>query len=250
MTTLHSRILSVILFACLGGGFVVHLRADEPSQSPAPAKRAFAESDLLELLSSTLQESYVGDRGELELRLTRPWDTVNVPDEPLVLKVLDMPTAGVTPSFIVRFELCTTNETLGTWQTAVRAYVWREVWVAHTTLKRGQALADADVERERRDVLTVREPLADFTAGDPTLELADSVRQGGILLARSLEPRPVIHRGQSAEALVQDGALTVSMKVQALEDGAPGQIIRARNPVSRRDVTGKVLDEQTILVSL
>jgi flagella basal body P-ring formation protein FlgA len=40
------------------------------------------------------------------------------------------------------------------------------------------------------------------------------------------------------------------MKVEVLEDGAPGQIIRARNPISRRDVSGKVLNEQTILVTL
>jgi flagella basal body P-ring formation protein FlgA len=35
-----------------------------------------------------------------------------------------------------------------------------------------------------------------------------------------------------------------------LEDGAPGQIIRARNTSSQHDVVGKVLDEHTIQISL
>ena len=50
--------------------------------------------------------------------------------------------------------------------------------------------------------------------------------------------------------VLQDGALSITMKVEVLEDGAPGQIIRARNPISRRDVSGKVLNEQTILITL
>ena len=33
---------------------------------------AFEDSDLLELLTATLQREYVNDQGELELHLTRP----------------------------------------------------------------------------------------------------------------------------------------------------------------------------------
>jgi flagella basal body P-ring formation protein FlgA len=49
---------------------------------------------------------------------------------------------------------------------------------------------------------------------------------------------------------VQDGVLNISMKVEVLEDGAPGQTVRARNVQSRRDLRGRVLDEKTILISL
>jgi flagella basal body P-ring formation protein FlgA len=44
--------------------------------------------------------------------------------------------------------------------------------------------------------------------------------------------------------------LMITLKVEALEDGAAGQVIRVRNPISRRDLRGKVLDEQNVLVSL
>ncbi|HLP75469.1 MAG TPA: hypothetical protein VK327_01015, partial [Candidatus Paceibacterota bacterium] len=72
---------------------------------PKPATRPISESDLLELLTATLQNDYVKDKGELELRLTRPWTPRTVPDEPITVKVLDIPANGVTPSFILRFEL-------------------------------------------------------------------------------------------------------------------------------------------------
>jgi flagella basal body P-ring formation protein FlgA len=220
---------------------------------PAPdvhRERALTEADLLVLLTATLQQEYVKDRGELELRLSQPWKTRNVPDEPLTLKILDLPTLGVTPFCIVRFELRTARESLGIWQLPVQARVWRNVWVARSALQRGELIAGAEVARERRDTLPLHESLAEFTAGDVSLAMAEPVQAGAPLLARSVKLRPVLHRGQIAEALVQEGALSITMKVEVLEDGAPGQIIRARNAQSRRDIRGKVLNEQTILVSL
>jgi flagellar basal body P-ring formation protein FlgA len=212
--------------------------------------RTLNEANLVDLLTASLQQNYVKDRGELELNLTQPWDPAVVPDEPLTLKVLELPTEGVTRSFIIRFQLCTATEIAGTWDATLQAHIWRNVWVAHSDLLRGEALADADVVQDRRDILTAHEPLADFSPSDTTLELAETVPADNILFARDLRPRAIIHRGQVADAMVQDGALNITAKVQALEDGALGQIIRARNVASQRDLTGKVVDDHTIEISL
>jgi flagella basal body P-ring formation protein FlgA len=236
----------------LSGNFLNVLRADEPAASPAaaPHTRVLTEAGALALLTATLQTNYVKDKGDLELAFTQPWITPVLPDEPLTVKILELPTAGVTPSFITRFQLCTATQTVGTWQATVQAHVWREVWVAHSDLQRGALISNADVARERRDVLNVNESLAEFSHDDSSLELANQVQAGGLLLARNLKPRTVVHRGQMANALLEDGALSIMMKVEVLEDGAPGQTVRARNPASQRNLSGKVIDEKTILISL
>ncbi len=133
---------------------------------------------------------------------------------------------------------------------SVQAHVWRDAWVAHSMLKRGDSLADADITRERRDMLVLHEPLADFTADRSTLEIAEPVGLGAPLFARSIRMMPVVHRGQTVQALLEDGSLSITMKVEVLEDGAPGQTIRVRNKQSLKDIRGKVLNEQTIVVSL
>lgn len=222
---------------------------NSPAQAAAAVERTFEQSDLTTLLTAALQQDYVKDKGELELRITQPWPARKVSDEPLTVKILDMPTIGVSPSFIVRFELRNAHESIGTWQLPVQAKVWREVWVAHSMLKRGDALADADIARERRDMLVMHEPMAEF-AERGTLEIAEPVGIGAPLFARSVRPMPVVHRGQTVQALIEDGSLSIAMKVEVLEDGAPGQLVRARNPQSQRDIRGKVLNDQTILVSL
>jgi len=249
----------LLLSAGLNAGWAGALNATEPTVPPpvsapavgTPAPRIFSEAEFVTLLTTTLQRDYVKDRGELELTCQQPWSPLTVPDDPLTLKILEAPTAGVAPSFIVRFQLGTAHATLGTWQAAVQAHVWRTVWVAHSNLRRGLPVDDADILRERFDVLNVRDALADFTTETgANLELAEPVGSGVPLLARMIKLRAVIHRGQVANALVQDGMLSVTTKVEALEDGAPGQVIHARNPESRRDLSGRVLDNHTILISL
>lgn len=257
MRTPHTHRLSILLFACLGGGFASFSCAQgEPSSLPAtntgvavPITRNLEATELVTLLADALQRDFVKLRGELELRLTRPWTARAVPDAPLEVRILELPNAGVTASCIARFELRSGGQKLGEWQTPLQARIWREVWVAQTALKRGENLAEADVTRERRDVINVREPLAEFSERDPAFELAEPLSNGAMLLARSLRLKPVIRRGQLTDALLEDGALRVTLKVEALEDGAPGQTIRARNPISRRDLRGKVLSDQTIALT-
>ncbi len=212
--------------------------------------RTIGEGDVKDLLTTALQERCVQDRGELELRLNRPWTPVAVPDENLTVRLLDLPSSGLSPLIIVRFELLSGTEVVGNWQTVLQARIWREIWVTRAALRRGQTVSEADLTRERRDVLALREPLADLAATTAMLESAESLQPGTPLYQRHLRLQAVVHRGQSADAVLQDGAMSLVLKVEVLEDGAPGQIIRLRNPISRRELRGKVQNETTILVCL
>jgi flagella basal body P-ring formation protein FlgA len=212
--------------------------------------RSLDELEVKEQLTAVLQRGYVRERGDLEIRLTRPWSSVTVPDENLTFKIVDVPTTGVTPYFIVRFEASAGEESLGTWQVAVQAKVWREIWVARSTVRRGRVLSDADITRERRDVLTLREAPLSLDELDARMEVAENLTAGSPLYERSVRLRPVMRRGQMVEAQVLDGAILISLKVELLEDGAPGQLVRVRNTQSKREFRGKVQDANTVLVSL
>jgi flagella basal body P-ring formation protein FlgA len=212
--------------------------------------RTLAEGDVKDLLTAALQSRLAQDRGELELRLNRPWTPVPVPDDPLTVRLLDLPASGVSPLLLVRFELLAGTEIVGSWQTVLQIRIWQEIWVTRVPLRRGQSLSESDLTRERRDVLAVRELLADLAATTAAVETTEGLPAGVPLYQRHLRLRPVVYRGQSAEAILQDGAMNLVLKVEVLEDGAPGQIIRLRNPLSRRELRGKVQNEKTILVCL
>jgi len=211
--------------------------------------RPLTETELRELLTATLQGQVVKDRGELELRFSRPWVAIAVPDEPLELKILDLPASGVTPNFIARFELVSGPDRVGPWQLVLQGRLWKDVVVARSNLKRGQPLAEADVSTERRDVISLRDPLDPASLAEQGMELNENVTAGQPVLARSVRQRPVVLRGQLIDALMLDGSLQISLKVEVLADGLPGQTIRVRNPKTKREFHAKVQDEQTVLLN-
>ena len=212
--------------------------------------RLLQDDELRQLLAGTLQRDQVKDRGDLELRTSRPWTAVLVPDEPLQLTVLDLPATGVSANFIVRFELRAGPERFGPWQLILQARVMKDVLVARNAVRRGQSLQEAEFAVEKRDVLALREPLDEAVLKNPTLEIVEALTPGQVLLARSVRLRPVVLRGQMVDGLVRDGALQINMRVEVLADGLPGQLVRVRNPRTKREFYAKVQDEQTVLINL
>ncbi|HVM59900.1 MAG TPA: flagellar basal body P-ring formation chaperone FlgA [Verrucomicrobiae bacterium] len=250
--------LTAMVAILTGGGLVLPASAAEPSASVSstndvaravPAPLTLDEDGLRGLLTASLQRDYVRDLGELELTLGRPWTALVISNAPVTLKVTEVPTMGVTENFIVRFDLMANGQRLGSWQMPVSARIWRDVWVAQSALHRGELFAASDCLRERRDVLTCRQAyLGD--ADRTTREISENISAGAVILERHVRPRTVVRRGQVAEAVVRDGAMEISLKVEVLEDGALGQQVRVRNPQSNREFRGKVENEGTISVSL
>src|SRR5579871_3218098 len=89
--------------------------------------RQLNDSDVIKLLTDTLQRDVVKNRGELELQLSRPGPPLIVPDEAITLKTTELPVGGVTPTFMVRYELFCGTERVGVGQAAVQAIIWHDV---------------------------------------------------------------------------------------------------------------------------
>jgi flagella basal body P-ring formation protein FlgA len=214
------------------------------------AMHNLTDSEFTRLLVDTLQHDQIRDQGQLEVQLTHPLPAALVPDEGVTLKVTGLPSTGVGPNFIVRCELWNGIEHVSDWTIAAEAKVWRDVPVADANLSRGQLLKDAAISLQRRDVLTCRDACTNFPTDDADLELCATVPAGTPVLNRDVRERPVILRGRMVDGIYQQGALTIDLRVEPLEDGLPGQTIRIRNPKTNRELYGKVKDEQTVLIVL
>jgi flagella basal body P-ring formation protein FlgA len=212
--------------------------------------RPLDESELTGMLSAALQRDYVKDGGELEVHFATPWTAVTVPDEPLSVTITQMPAAGVNANFLAGFELWNGRERVGHWQAVLQARLWREMPVAHTALARGDLLRESDFVMERRDALALRDVVLNVPQDDNSLVLTENVAAGLPVPNRAVRPRPIVKRGQMADGVFEDGSLTISLKVEILEDGLLGQTIRVRNPKTKHELTGKVQNEETIRITL
>jgi flagellar basal body P-ring formation protein FlgA len=212
--------------------------------------RQLCEADVVEMLRAALQRDYVGGRGTLEIHFTRPWPLATVPEEPVSLQLTDLPPAGVLPNLVAGFELWCGKERIGSWQAPLQARVWQEIPVAHSPILRGQLLREADITLERRDVLSQHETFISFPVTDNLLEASGNIQAGMPVRSSLTRARPVMRRGQLVEAVFQDGSMTISLKVEALEDGTLGQTVRVRNPKTRRELYGKIQNEDLISITL
>ena len=212
--------------------------------------RRLEEAELGSLLTAALNHRCGTEGAEWELQLTRPWTAVTVPDEPLAVEILEPALDHISATCILRFELRAGRRLVGVWQAPVQARLWREVLVARATLQRGHPLSETDFALERRDVLGLRNVLAELPADAAAYSSPRPCPCGVPLTARGVRLRPVVTRGQTADAVVRDGAMMISLKVEVLEEGVPGQMVRVRNPQSRRELRGKVQDERTIAITL
>jgi flagella basal body P-ring formation protein FlgA len=202
------------------------------------------------MLQAALRRDYGGGRGALEIHFSRPWQNVTTPDEPITLQLTDVPAGGMLPNLVAGFELWCGKERLGSWQAPLQAHVWRDLPVAHSPVLRGALLREADITLERRDVLVQHEACIQFPVTDAALEAASNMQAGTTVCSRLTRARAVMKRGQLVEAIFQDGPMTISLKVEALEDGAQGQTVRVRNPKTRRELYGKIQTEDLVLIAL
>ena len=211
--------------------------------------KVVSEDLMRKMVTSRLQEDHVRDRGELDLRFAQSWPPVTVPDERLEIKILDIPSAGILSAFSMRFELFAGNESIGQYSMSVQARIWHDLPVARALITRGTLVGNAPIGFEKRDLLSIREPMLELPV-ERDLEFNDSVPAGATLSNRLFRQRPLVVRGAVVEAQVRQGAMIISTKVEALEDGLLGSSIRVRNPNSKREFRGKVQDENTVSITL
>jgi flagella basal body P-ring formation protein FlgA len=212
--------------------------------------RQLCEADVLEMLRAALQKDYAGGRGTLEIHFTRPWQDVTMPEEPISLQLGEIPTSGILPSMVAGFELWCGKERLGAWQAPLQAHIWRDMPVAHSPVLRGQLLRDADITLERRDVLVQRDDCIEFPVTESSLEAACAIQAGAPICTHLTRARSVLKKGQLVDAIFKDGPMTISLKVEAMEDGAQGQTVRVRNPKTRRELYGKIQTQDLVLIAL
>lgn len=214
------------------------------------AMRDLAEPEVRDRITQELQRRFARNGGEIEVRLSRPWRTVSIPDEALEVRLQDLPSSGLQSLISLKVEVLAAGEAVGQWFQPIQVRHWCEVPVAAASLRRGQALAEAETVLERRDLLASRGILKSLPAAVQDYELAESLAPGQVLSERSLRLKTVVFRGRRVDARIQAGTLEITTKVEALEDGYPGQSIRVRNPQSKREFRGVVQGEDTVLIPL
>lgn len=122
----------------------------------------------------------------------------------------------------------------------VRIGVLDKVVVASRALPRGRVITASDIQLETRDLATL--------SGGYLLKsrevMGQSLRRplmiGAVITPTSIKPARAIRRGEKVTILAGRKGIEVRMSGVALADGAPGDLVRVRNILSKKIIQGIV----------
>lgn len=224
----------------LGGG-----RVAAPDRSGGQVE----EKDLVAALERELT-AQLGLVGDLRLSLTRFWSPLRLgQDDRWDLRILQLPAGGLTPAFLLRFQIESEGRVLGDWQLMLRAQLWKPVWVTERRLDRGQSLENGACAQQVVDVLREKQAFVPAETDLALYELVQTVAQERPLTWRDIALRPLVRKGQIVDVTFKDGGMNIAMKAMAMSSGGAGDSVVVRNMDSRKDFTARVLRPNTVQVS-
>ena len=128
----------------------------------------------------------------------------------------------------------------------IDAYV--DVVVAERDIPRGKLLMASDFRLEKRALSNlIRSPLRDINAAVGSVA-RNPIYPGDVITSRHLRARVLIKRNELATVQTRVGTLVVTGRARALMDGHAGDAIVLVNPQSKKEITGVVQGDGTVVV--
>lgn len=189
--------------------------------------------------------------GELQLELLRPWSAPARVAAEWSVSVLEYPSVAGA-SMLVRVRLLADGAPVAAATrdgeaVVLRATLWRDAWTARQPLVVGTTFDPAALETRRVDLFRERDVLP-AAVGDRSFIFARAVPAGRTLTWRDISRRPLVKKGDLIEVTASSGALLVTMKALAMENGAQGDTVTVRNPESQKNFAAVVTDENRVQV--
>ena len=127
----------------------------------------------------------------------------------------------------------------------VRARVTAMVAIAAAPVAANEALTDAQVTIERRDISNIADPVSN--PADVVGQMSRRMlRPGDILRSGQLSSPVLVKRGDAVMMVARREGIEVSMAGEALDAGAKGAVVRVRNAGSGQVVRMRVAGSGTV----
>ncbi len=235
---------TVAVVAC---ALLLPVSAEESAPPKAQALRTVEPGEIIAVLEQALRKEWKIEDGDLVVSFDKSLPEIRVPTGELSLRWvtrLSQPSRRLFP----QFELVVDGRPVGRHALPVHLEWFREVWVADSSLAAQAHLGTDVVRRQRVETLSLTgNPWMGDPSGDECA-IANPVAAGSVVLERHVRRRPLIHRGETIAARLQDGSLAVEFQAVALEDGYRGSGLRVRSLLKPVEMRGKVLNETTVVV--
>ena len=203
---------------------------------------------LTQKIAENLRESYQHLEGDMQVALARTKPNIELPKGDPSLELTSLPSGGLRSRVLLHYQLTVNDEVVHADTVSVVVKLLQEVFVANRRLARKEPVRLDDLTLTTMDVLASRDKPIPPSTDLSVYEMNYTILEGTVLSKRYLRLTPAIHRGDMVTGWLKRGLLEINLRLEALEEGAPGQVIRLINPNNRKTLRGIVRDEQSIIL--
>lgn len=204
--------------------------------------------EIVNLLEASFQAMYPEKKYRIEVKAVHGYEKIDLPSGAVSCDIFvsEQARRGGNVSALLFFR--TNGREIGKSRANARVDIYTEVIVAAHYLGKHHELQAKDVQWASRSLsLLPHDFLAemkDVLGKRATL----SINRGEILRTRMVEPPPLLRRGDRVMLLVESPEIKITTVGEVREEGRKGDRIKLFNLSSRKEVSGRVLDEHTVLV--
>lgn len=128
--------------------------------------------------------------------------------------------------------------------------VRRKIVAAATTIKKGKRLEAADLKLEERDVALLPDKYFVETYSLASKEARITIPENSTLFSWMVGAPPLFHRGATVALVIDQPALTVKVKGEALDDGYPDLECRVKRGDNNKIVKGTPISADEVEVKI
>lgn len=135
----------------------------------------------------------------------------------------------------------------------VKKKVWARVSVTYLddvvvlkgAVRRGEIITEDMVGVEQRDTLRLQNAVVKDMADVVGRTATRNIKAGDVVMRNAVELPVVVKRGNRVMVIAENNGFRVSIRAEAMENGARGDVIKMKNIDSRKIISAEVVDGST-----
>ena len=205
-------------------------------------------NDIEDLLSESLSHRFQVS-GDIVVKLTSVWNNSSAKFGSII-KIDQITPDELSPSAFVRFSLWNSGEKIGDYSLPIRVAHMRDIYVTSRSIPFGTKLSKNDFKLQKVDALKQHANSVPATTELSSFQLDSFLQSNTPLKWNHISKANLIRKGQVVDVFASGNGIYVTMKGLALEDGVKDSFVKVRNISSDKEFHAKVLNQNSVKVSL
>jgi flagella basal body P-ring formation protein FlgA len=224
-----------------------HLAKGEASEVAQAEGNVLTIDKLIPELAKGLVQKH-NLKGDFRMTPRERWKPFYVPGGDWKVEVVESIPSRLASVSIIQFKVYASDKLIGVWKQAFKCQLFQDILYSGENMARGMSVSENNFAIRNVDILQLRHRpvLAGELQGRQLLR--QYLNPGTPLSWRHVATIPLVRRGEIIDVVAMEGALTISMKGKAIDDGADGDLIRVANLSTSKKFQAQVIDDKKVRV--